>query len=278
VHPQLVSNSPEGLHSIGEHRSRAVCGAVRALVFREEKAMHNELFEEITAPAARNARSPWTIALSIAAHVVVIGVVVIVPLLATGALPTPTSGVGVFVPVAPIPPPPPPPAATPTPRVPPVKAAFQEVSYAEPDGISDETETPTQAVPTIVDVVGPTGPGVPDGIGSRKDYTPTPPPVQPQPVSGPLKVGGQIREPRRVSSVAPVYPAIARQARVQGTVVIQAVIGVDGDVRDAQILNSVPLLDQAALDAVRQWRYQPTLLNGTPVAVIMTVSVRFTLE
>jgi protein TonB len=106
---------------------------------------------------------------------------------------------------------------------------------------------------------------------------PAPPPPS-KPSNAPFRVGGNIREPRRVFSVAPVYPAIARQARVQGTVVIQAVIGADGAVRDAQVQNSMPLLDQAALDAVRQWRYEPTQLNGVPVAVIMTVSVRFTLQ
>jgi protein TonB len=176
-----------------------------------------------------------------------------------------------------LPPPPPPPAASPTSRVQPTPSDVAPVSYEPPEGIHDEVDPPPPSTPTI-GVVGSTGPGELGGLGNRTDYTPAPPPVQPQPITGPLRVGGKIREPRRVSSVAPVYPAIARQVRVQGTVVIQAVIGVDGEVRDTKILNSVPLLDQAALDAVRQWRYQPTLLNGTPVAVIMTVSVRFTLE
>ena len=76
----------------------------------------------------------------------------------------------------------------------------------------------------------------------------------------------------------PVYPAIAQQARVQGVVIIEATIATDGSVTNARILRSVPLLDQAALDAVSQWMFTPTLLNGVPVPVIMTVTVQFTLK
>jgi protein TonB len=78
--------------------------------------------------------------------------------------------------------------------------------------------------------------------------------------------------------VQPVYPAIAQSARVQGVVVIEAVIGTDGKVRDAKVLRSIPLLDQAAVEAVRQWEYTPSRLNGVPVPVIMTVTVNFTLR
>jgi protein TonB len=76
----------------------------------------------------------------------------------------------------------------------------------------------------------------------------------------------------------PVYPAIAQQARVQGTVILEATIDVDGSVRDVKVLRSIPLLDQAAIDAVREWKYSPTILNGNPVPVIMTVTVTFTLN
>ena len=83
---------------------------------------------------------------------------------------------------------------------------------------------------------------------------------------------------RRPSDVKPIYPAIAQSARVQGVVIIEATIGPDGKVQDAKVLRSIPLLDQAALDAVRQWEFTPTLLNGVPVPVIMTVTVNFTLQ
>ena len=90
------------------------------------------------------------------------------------------------------------------------------------------------------------------------------------------RVGGQIRPPVRIKEVAPLYPAIAQSARVQGDVVIEATIDEEGKVADARVVKSTPLLDQAALDAVRQWEYQPSLLNGVPTAVVMTVTVKFT--
>jgi protein TonB len=93
----------------------------------------------------------------------------------------------------------------------------------------------------------------------------------------PVRVGGSIKAPTQISKVQPVYPLIAQSARVSGVVILEAVIGVDGRVTDARVLRSIPLLDQAALDAVRQWVYTPTLMNGVPVPVIMTVTVTFTL-
>lgn len=90
-----------------------------------------------------------------------------------------------------------------------------------------------------------------------------------------IRVGGQIRPPVKNKDVAPVYPAIAQSARVQGDVVIEMTIDDEGKVADARVVKSVPLLDQAALDAVRQWEYQPSLLNGVPTPVVMTVTVKF---
>jgi TonB family protein len=91
-----------------------------------------------------------------------------------------------------------------------------------------------------------------------------------------VRIGGQIRPPIKMKDVAPVYPAIAQSARVQGDVVIEATIDEEGKVADAKVVKSVALLDQAALDAVRQWEYRPSLLNGVPTAVVTTVTVRFT--
>jgi TonB family protein len=92
----------------------------------------------------------------------------------------------------------------------------------------------------------------------------------------PLRIGGQIRAPRKIKDAQPVYPAIARSAGVSGAVTIEATIGPDGKVTDAKVVRSIPLLDQAALDAVRQWTYTPTLLNGVPVPVLVTVTINFT--
>jgi TonB family protein len=94
----------------------------------------------------------------------------------------------------------------------------------------------------------------------------------------PKRVGGKIKAPTKIRDAAPVYPAAAQSARVAGVVVIEATIGPDGKVADAKVLRSVPMLDQAALDAVKMWQYTPTLLNGVPVAVVMTVTVNFALK
>ena len=92
----------------------------------------------------------------------------------------------------------------------------------------------------------------------------------------PVRIGGQIKAPKKIKDVKPVYPAIAQSARVAGAVTIEATIGPDGKVIDAKVVRSIPLLDQAALDAVRQWEYTPTLLNGVPVPVLVTVTINFT--
>ena len=93
-----------------------------------------------------------------------------------------------------------------------------------------------------------------------------------------MRVGGNIATPTKVKDVRPVYPQSAIQARIQGVVIIEATIGKDGAVDNARILRSIPLLDPAALEAVRQWQFTPTLLNGVPVPVIMTVTVQFALK
>jgi TonB family protein len=92
----------------------------------------------------------------------------------------------------------------------------------------------------------------------------------------PIRIGGEIQAPVKITDAKPVYPAMARSAGVSGAVTIEATIGPDGKVIDAKVVRSIPLLDQAALDAVRQWKYNPTLLNGVPVPVLMTVTVNFT--
>jgi len=94
----------------------------------------------------------------------------------------------------------------------------------------------------------------------------------------PVRVGGAIRAPRKIVDAQPVYPPIAQSARVQGVVILEITIGTDGSVSDAKVLRSIPLLDQAALDCVRQWKYETTQLNGTPVPVIMTVTVNFAMQ
>lgn len=94
--------------------------------------------------------------------------------------------------------------------------------------------------------------------------------------SAPLRVGGDITEPRKIVDVKPVYPQAAQDAKISGMVIMEVIIDATGGVRDAKVLRSQPMLDQAALDAVKQWRFTPTVLNGAPVEVIMTVTMNFT--
>jgi TonB family protein len=93
--------------------------------------------------------------------------------------------------------------------------------------------------------------------------------------TGPPRVGGEIREPRRIHYVAPAYPEIARQGRIGALVILDCVLDPRGRIASLQVLRGHPLFDGAAVDAVRQWRYEATRLNGVPIAVQLTVTVRF---
>jgi protein TonB len=120
--------------------------------------------------------------------------------------------------------------------------------------------------------------GMPHGTSGGFVGLPAPPPAPAPQATGPVRPGGDVDPPTKIRDARPVYPAIAIAAKVEGAVIIEAILTREGTVRDARVLRSVPLLDQAALDAVRQWRYTPTTLNGVPVEVIMTVTVVFTLR
>jgi protein TonB len=156
------------------------------------------------------------------------------------------------------------PVPTTNPNAAPIEAPKEIVPEAPSTGISE-------GVPGGVEG------GVPGGtIGGVVGGLPEAPP--PPPPQAPIRVGGAIKQPTKVKDVKPVYPPIAQSARVSGMVIIEATIGADGRVKDAKVLRSIPLLDQAALDAVKQWVFTPTLLNNVPVPVIMTVTVNFTLQ
>jgi TonB family protein len=118
--------------------------------------------------------------------------------------------------------------------------------------------------------------GVLDGTGLVEIAPEPPPPIAAPPE--PVRPGGHIKPPVRIKYQVPDYPPLARANKIHGVVIIEAIIGVDGKVQEARVLRSIQFLDQAALDAVRSWEYTPTLLNGKPTPVIMTVTVRFTLN
>ena len=167
---------------------------------------------------------------------------------------------------------------TPAPSAQPVKPIVQ----ANPNAAPIEAPTEIRKESGIdagldMGVAGGVEGGVPGGVvGGVVGGIEAPPP--PPPPAAPVRVGGNIKPPTKTRDVRPTYPAIAQSARVQGIVIIEATIGPSGKVTDAKVLRSIPLLDQAALDAVRQWEFTPTTLNGVPVPVIMTVTVQFTLQ
>jgi protein TonB len=141
-------------------------------------------------------------------------------------------------------------------------------------------------------VVGGVPGGVPGGtaggvIGGIISSVPTsaPPPPPPPPSAAKkaveiqrIRVGGNVQAAKLVRKPIPIYPALAKQARIQGTVRFNAIIGTDGTIRNLQLVTGHPLLVPSATEAVRQWAYQPTLLNGEPVEVSTTIDVNFTLS
>ena len=127
-----------------------------------------------------------------------------------------------------------------------------------------------------VGVEGGVGGGVPGGVlgGIIGGAGPPPPP---KPTQQRIRVGGNVAAAKLVHQVQPVYPQIAKTAHVQGTVLLHAIIAKDGTIQELQYVSGPPLLMRAAMDAVHEWRYSPTLLNGEPVEVDTTIQVVFTL-
>jgi len=234
--------------------------------------MPRDLFGNVSQPFdGVGARSRYTVPLSLAAHTVAVALIVVVPLVASDALPALRQHLELSMVTPLVPPEPPRPrvirladAAVPNPNAAPLDA---------PERITEEPAWQKDPIATANDNVGIMD-GIRDGVDTLTSPLP-PPPVDTPPAK--VRVG-EVRQPIKIHDAAPVYPAIAQSARVQGIVIVQATIGVDGQVIDATVLRSVPLLDEAALAAVRQWRYTPSRLNGAPVAVVMTVTVNFTLR
>ncbi len=230
--------------------------------------MPRDLFGDVTRPSISIGNRKWyTVPVSLLSHSVIVFAVVVVPLLATDVLPKPWQPMGGVI-IDLVPPTPPPAPRRRIDKVSP-PADPNAAPREAPQGISPEKPVEARE-PIEFDT-----PGIIGGDTNVERILAPLPEVKAAPPE-PVRVGGAIRQPQRVRDVQPVYPPIAQSARIQGIVIIEATIGADGQIVNARILRSVPLLDQAALDAVRQWQYTPTLLNGVPVPVIMTVTVAFT--
>ena len=226
-------------------------------------------------PAAR--RRTWSILpVSIAAHAVGAAAIFIIPLAADVDIPSLMRPAHAFVRTMPAPP-------APTVLPPKGTSIGAQRSVAPITAASTiDKEPPAVESLGVVGPVVPGPPGVPTGFDGGLPPTGAtirvdPPPPAPE-APKVYRVGGVIREPQRIVDVPPVYPAIAVAARKEGVVILEAMLDETGKVAQLRVLRSEPLLDAAALDAVRRWRYTPTLLNNVPVPVLLTVTVRFTLR
>jgi protein TonB len=231
------------------------------------------MFDQLVVSSAQANRTnkPWTVALSAIIQFVIIGILILIPLIYTEALPT--GMLSTFL-VAPAPPPPPPPPAAPVKIVKP--RIIQPQRMVAPTVIPKKIEIIKEAAPDVS--IGQANVGVVGGTGPLGGVGPVIAPPPPKPVTpARIRVGGNVQAASLVRKVQPVYPQIARTAHVSGTVVLHAIIAKDGTIQELQYVTGPPLLMRAAMDAVREWRYKPTLLNGEPVEVDTTISVVFSL-
>jgi periplasmic protein TonB len=120
--------------------------------------------------------------------------------------------------------------------------------------------------------------GLMGGLPAAAPPKPPPPPPPPPKPAGPQKIGGNVVAANLINPVRPVYPPLAKMARQQGTVKFEAMISKEGTIEDLKLISGPPLLVQAAMDAVKQWRYRPTILNGEPTEVQTTIDVNFSLS
>jgi periplasmic protein TonB len=271
--------------------------------------MYRRFFDDLVESGTRRnkeGKRRLTLPVSIAVHGILLFAIVIVPYLRYSEMPELAEGTvrAFFVePAAGPPPPPPPPAAAPkaatlAPKVSkPTPVIQQEPKFTAPLDVPKDVPRDEGVDAGAVADVAPSGGvaggepggveggvaggvagGVPGGtlggvVGEPKVEEPPPPP----PPDKPVRVGGQIKAPRKVRDTPPVYPEVAKQARVEGVVILEATISPEGRVDNVKVLRGSPLLNDAAVNAVKSWAYTPTLLNGVPVPVVMTVTVSFKL-
>jgi protein TonB len=247
----------------------------------------NALLETPTTKTLRRSPLEWAAATGL--HIVVLAALIIVPLYTTGTIQlSKYEDIALVAPPAAPAPPPPPAGRAVAPQVSPTrpKLTYTQGKLTAPASIPKTVSLDNAgAAPDLGGVVG----GVPGGVaggelggslggvlGGSGTSLPIPPPPAPA-AKRIVRVGSNLKAPRQTYSVQPEYPPLARQAHVWGVVVVNAVIDEHGNVVQAHALNGHRLLIPAALNAVLQWKYEPTLLNGTPVAVEMEVTVRFSL-
>ena len=252
------------------------------------------MFEQTFVDGTGKTSKPWTIALSFLMQLVLVGVLILIPLIWHEGLIG--SHLSTFLVAPSPPPPPPPPPATPIKVVKVIPRQFDGTKLMAPKvipkdiAVIKEEEMPPAAGP--VGVVGGVPGGVPGGtvggviggviggVPSAAPPPPPPPPVKekPKPPPGPVRVGGNVQLANLISQQKPIYPPLAKQARISGTVRFEAIISKDGTIQQLKVISGHPLLIPSAQEAVKNWKYRPTQLNGEPVEVQTTIDVNFTLS
>jgi periplasmic protein TonB len=242
------------------------------------------MFEEMVVSTSSNKKTnkPWTVVMSMIVQVTFLSVLILIPLIYTEALPKASLSTFLSAPPPP-PPPPPPPVAQQIVRVKPQVHLMDAGKLVAPKAIPKDIKIiKEEAEPDMMGAQGGVPGGVPGGqmggviggvIGSVGGAPPPPKPAQSR-----IRQGGAVTAASLINRVQPNYPPLARQTRISGTVRLHAIISKDGTVQQLEVLSGHPLLVQAALDAVRQWRYRPTTLNGEPVEVDTTIDVIFSLN
>ena len=230
-------------------------------------------------------RGPWATLVSFVIQIALVGVLVLIPLIYTEALPK-QQLMGYLVAPPPPPPPPPPPAAAPVVKVVRPQTEIDNGKLKAPTAIpkriamirEEELPPSTGGLGVVGGIGGPGGGqgGVLGGVlGAIAASAPTAVPKAATPKRVPVSAG--VTAGLLIRKVQPNYPPLAKQARISGSVVLQAVIGKDGTIQNLRAVSGHPMLIQSAIDAVRQWKYKPYFLNGEPVEVDTQVTVNFTL-
>ena len=243
------------------------------------------MFEEmvVSTSQAKKTNKPTTVLVSMILQVGFLALLILIPLIYTEALPRAMMSSILLAPPPP-PPPPPPPAAVQVVKIKPVQHLMEAGKLVAPKAIPKDVKIikEEEAPPDMAGMAGGVPGGVAGGsmggviggvIGGAGSGAPPPPKTAAKRVT----VGGNVQAARLVNKVQPLYPPLARQTRISGTVKLHAIIGKDGTVQRLEVQSGHPLLVQAAQDAVRQWRYHPTLLNGEPVEVDTEIDVIFSL-
>jgi protein TonB len=240
------------------------------------------MFDEmvVSSPNPSKTNKPWTVVLSMIFQVAFLAVLILIPLIYTEALPKTMMATLLVAP--PPPPPPPPPPVAQIVHVKPQAHLMDAGKLVTPKVIPKDIKIIKEDAPDMSGMQGGVVGGVAGGqmggvIGGVIGGVGAAPPP-PKPTQSRIRQGGQVQAAKLMNKVQPLYPPLARQTRISGTVRLHAIIAKNGTVEQLEVISGHPLLVQAALDAVRQWKYQATTLNGEPVEVDTTIDVIFSLN